>query len=159
MGQLNPCVCTLQLSGRQRCANLLKLFVFVFLSYLYLYLYFCYFVFVVALQSCANLLKQFVGTSSIPTTLSAVGATKRWNLTLLLLLLPDLRRQWPDQFLWHLTMSNMESGQIWNLTELLPRIHQKFNNNLVSPGNCNGDDPMKSPSSNEVYIEEGFNGI
>ena len=124
MGQLNPCVCTLQLSGRQRCANLLKLFVFVFLLYLYLYLYFCYFVFVVALQSCANLLKQFVGTSSIPTTLSAVGATKRWNLTLLLLLLPDLRQQWPrDQFLWHLTMSNMESDRV--VASYPPKIQQQ----------------------------------
>ena len=35
----------------------------------------------------------------------------------------------------------------------------EFNNNLVSLGNCNGDDAMKSPSSNEAYIEDGFYGF
>ena len=66
-------------------------------------------------HTTSNLLKLFVGTSAIPTTLSAVAAAKRWNLTPFLICANN------GHFLSHLThLSKIESDQqIWNLSWFL----------------------------------------
>ena len=71
-------------------------------------------------EICANLLKLFVGTSAIPTTLSAVVATKRWNLTLPPSWLAPtmvgtvfMASHSVKDGIW----SKMESGQKWSLVK------------------------------------------
>ena len=73
---------------------------------------------------CQNLLKLFVGTPAIPTTLSAVVATKRWNLTL------------PPSWLAPTMVGTvfMASGSVKDgiCYELLPFCHQNWSEAILA---------------------------